>query len=212
MAQKKKTVLHARARPAASATKPPTPVGWYVYLVVMLLFNALIWATPLLSAAQSPYAQPMYTAFSYTCHQLDSRSLCYFPNGANAIGDCTVQDGLLHFDRNTMVAKDGMIGYKIPVCARDVGIYGAMLLAGLIWPFVRKPWSRRWPWIGWLVLALLPTAIDGTTQLLGWRESTNLLRLWTGLAMGLGMAFFLIPACNAILNKYPDEKKDATAN
>ncbi|MDE1797966.1 MAG: DUF2085 domain-containing protein, partial [Candidatus Micrarchaeota archaeon] len=141
----------------------------------------------------------------------DSRSLCYFPNTANPIGDCTPQDGKLHLDRNNVVVSGEVAGYKVPVCSRDVGIYGLMLLGGLAWPFVRKPHSRRWPWIGWLVLALLPTAIDGFTQLFGWRESTNLLRLWTGAIMGLGMAFFLIPACNAILNHYPQEKKARAA-
>ncbi len=208
MDEKKVSAPHA-GQTSSSMAKPPTPLGWYVYLAAMLLFNALIGATPLLAAANSPYAAPMYTAFGYTCHQLDSRSLCYYPNNANAVGDCTVQDGLLHFGRNNVVLKGELVGYKIPVCARDIGIYGAMLLAGLVWPFVCKPHSVRWPSIWWLVLALLPTAIDGTTQLFGWRESTNLLRLWTGLAMGIGLAFFLIPACNAIFNRRADEKKAA---
>ncbi|MDE1798374.1 MAG: hypothetical protein KGH63_03140, partial [Candidatus Micrarchaeota archaeon] len=59
---------------AAPVGRPPAPVGWYAYLAVMLAFNALIWVTPLLGAAGSPLAPPLYAAFSFTCHQLDSRS------------------------------------------------------------------------------------------------------------------------------------------
>jgi uncharacterized membrane protein len=172
----------------------------------MFILMGLITITPLMAASNSDLAPAMYMAFGFTCHQLDSRSICYFPNTAAPINDCTAQDGLLRFGKNNVIMKGDLIGYKIPVCARDIGIYGAMLLGGLLWPLVRKPHSRRWPHIAWLVLALLPTAIDGFTQLFGWRESNNALRLWTGLAMGIGMAFVLIPACNAIFNKNQDGK------
>ncbi len=45
--------------------------------------------------------------------------------------------------------------------------------------------------MSWLLFALLfiPTALDGFTQLFGWRESTNLLRLATGFPYGLGYAY-----------------------
>lgn len=187
--------------PMPTATAAPNPKGWYIYLAIMILFNALIFASPLLLASGSTLAIPTYAAFKFTCHQLDSRSLCYYNDGGNIIGDCLPQNGVLRYERNDVVLSAGRVGYKIPVCTRDVGIYGAMLLGALIWPFVRKPYSRKWPHLAWLVIALLPTAIDGFTQLFGWRESTNLLRLWTGAAMGLGLAFFLIPACNQIFNK-----------
>lgn len=37
---------------------------------------------------------------------------------------------------------------------------------------------------------LLPGGIDGTTQMFGNRESTNLLRLITGLLLGVGIVLF----------------------
>jgi uncharacterized membrane protein len=39
-------------------------------------------------------------------------------------------------------------------------------------------------WIG--LLANLPALLDGTTQALGWRQSTNSLRLASGLLAGIG--------------------------
>jgi len=38
---------------------------------------------------------------------------------------------------------------------------------------------------------LLPGGIDGTTQMFGNRESTNLLRVITGLLLGMGIVLFV---------------------
>lgn len=38
-------------------------------------------------------------------------------------------------------------------------------------------------------ISLLPGGIDGTTQMFGERESTNRLRVLTGLLLGIGIAF-----------------------
>ncbi len=42
------------------------------------------------------------------------------------------------------------------------------------------------------MLLFLPTAIDGFTQLFGWRESTNELRLITGFPFGIGYAYLIV--------------------
>jgi uncharacterized membrane protein len=55
------------------------------------------------------------------------------------------------------------------------------LWAGLFTPEVRL--------VGGTLL-LLPGGIDGTTQLLGERESTNKLRIVTGLFLGVGVVLF----------------------
>lgn len=41
------------------------------------------------------------------------------------------------------------------------------------------------------VVLVLPTVIDGTTQLIGDRTSTNLLRALTGLPAGIGIMFII---------------------
>jgi uncharacterized membrane protein len=78
-----------------------------------------------------------------------------------------------------------------PVCARCTSIYIATAL-GLA--FLRlKGFGAKEFKISYVltVLLFLPTAIDGFTQMFGWRESTNELRLITGVPYGLGYAYLI---------------------
>ena len=74
-------------------------------------------------------------------------------------------------------------GYQFPVCARCTGImvgnFAAMI--SLLWMAARLEH----------VILLLPMAVDGLTQLAGWRESNNSLRLVTGVLGGYGYLVFL---------------------
>jgi uncharacterized membrane protein len=82
-------------------------------------------------------------------------------------------------------------GIKMPVCARDLSIYVATAL-GLV--FLRlKGYGAKEFKVSYVlvVLLFLPTALDGFTQMFGWRESTNLLRLVTGFPYGLGYAYLI---------------------
>ena len=45
----------------------------------------------------------------------------------------------------------------------------------------------------YLIVFLLPMAVDGGTQFLGLRESTNVLRALTGFSAGLIVPFYVIP-------------------
>jgi uncharacterized membrane protein len=75
---------------------------------------------------------------------------------------------------------------QMPFCARDVGIF--IGLAFGMAAMVLRP-----PRFNLLVLAalILPILVDGGLQYLGVYESTNPLRLITGLLGGLGVAYFL---------------------
>jgi uncharacterized membrane protein len=85
-----------------------------------------------------------------------------------------------------------IFGYKMAVCARCFGIY-AGILAGAI-AYVATSSGGKAP-RGWLLLAACaPLAIDGSAQLLGLRESSNLLRLATGLLFGFVLSQYLLPA------------------
>ncbi len=84
-------------------------------------------------------------------------------------------------------------GYQVCLCARCLAIYSALLTGGLLLGVLRD--YRRitaLPWWAWII-TLLPMALDGGTQLFGWRESTVVLRLLTGIVFGLGTAWFLLP-------------------
>jgi uncharacterized membrane protein len=81
---------------------------------------------------------------------------------------------------------------QMPVCARCASIYIATAL-GLVF-FRLKGFGEKEFKINYVltVLLFLPTAIDGFTQLFGWRESTNELRLITGFPYGIGYAYLIV--------------------
>lgn len=85
-----------------------------------------------------------------------------------------------------------LFGVPMPVCARCVGIYAGMLaglLAFVLMPFLREKVVRRIA-----LLAVLPLALDGLTQLTGLRESTPELRMVTGLIAGIAFGLWILSA------------------
>ena len=76
-------------------------------------------------------------------------------------------------------------GTQFPVCARCTGIWVGYVIGLLVVVAHLLPW-----WSGFVLL--LPALIDGGTQLLRWRSSTNDLRLVTGIALGIGETLILI--------------------
>ena len=84
-------------------------------------------------------------------------------------------------------------GHKMAVCARCTGIYISLFLWGTIFiMFLKsgkvKPISRTI-----FLIFLLPIAIDGGTQFIHLRESTNVLRFITGFFGGMGTILFVYP-------------------
>jgi uncharacterized membrane protein len=84
-----------------------------------------------------------------------------------------------------------IFGHQIALCQRNLALYGSLWLSSVIFHFVR----HRVPPLDWrvLVIMLLPMAIDGVTQLFGWRQSTWELRTITGALFGSGVAWFALP-------------------
>ena len=95
---------------------------------------------------------------------------------------------------------DAKFGYKTSLCARDLAIYTAMFIGGLI--YRRYRWRIR-PLPLWLfvVAGLLPVALDGGSQLLSYppfelweaRESAPVFRIVTGACFGLMCAWLGFP-------------------
>lgn len=80
----------------------------------------------------------------------------------------------------------------MPICARCTAIYVG-LFTGLGLFFI-APWlherAARWT----LFIASTPMAVDGITQLVRLRESTNSLRLFTGGLAGLAFGYWVLSA------------------
>lgn len=87
-------------------------------------------------------------------------------------------------------------GVAMPICARCFAIYvGALAGIGLF--FVLGLWSRAPIPLGWLLIALVPMAIDGLSQASGLRESSNLLRFLTGFSAGAVALVWLLSRVSA---------------
>jgi len=94
---------------------------------------------------------------------------------------------------------------KMTVCARCFGIYTGFLAGLIVYPLFMKYIDyknlSRW----YLIISLLPMAFDGTSQLFGFRESFNLLRLFTGLTFGFTVVFYVIPVFLDVMDKTTKE-------
>ena len=80
-----------------------------------------------------------------------------------------------------------LAGHPMALCARDIGLYGGLWLGGALTAARRVQLSGKVA-----LLCALPLILDGGTQLIGLRESTNLLRVITGLLAGVTAAAYLL--------------------
>lgn len=178
--------------------EPARYLPYAAYMLALFIFLIPIFATPIFIAPNDENtATTVYTIYALTCHQLTSRSFCYFPTKVS-IEDC-FSSSTLQLTRANTVVKDGAVGYKFPVCARDVGFYSAAFLGGILFAIVRRLDDDAVPRLRYFIIALIPIGIDGITQLFGWRESTNLLRFLTGALAGIVVPFYLFPIINKII-------------
>jgi uncharacterized membrane protein len=104
-----------------------------------------------------------------------------------------------------------IFGHQLGMCARNFSIYASMFIGSLIFVLSKK----RFPGIPWWiwVLMILPLALDGTTQMFGWRESTWELRVLTGTLFGLGNVWFALPLIQkTILESTPVQPLNGNAS
>jgi len=85
-----------------------------------------------------------------------------------------------------------LFGTTMPICARCTAIYLGVLAGLALFPMLR--WLRERVMRTVAFAALAPLAIDGLTQLAGLRESTNPLRMATGLIAGLAFGMWILSA------------------
>lgn len=94
-------------------------------------------------------------------------------------------------------------GHQLPVCARDTGLYlgfiAALVTLWLLHRGERPTTPPRWPILTVLGLFIASMAFDGVTSYAGLRETTNTLRLITGLLTGWALATIIVPMLNAQL-------------
>jgi uncharacterized membrane protein len=97
-------------------------------------------------------------------------------------------------------------GHQLPVCARCTGIYVGFVVSLAVISFLERGRRRSGMPPAWLlglgVAAIAVMAWDGVTSYAGLRETTNVLRLATGLGTGFALSLVVAPILNSQL--WPD--------
>ena len=166
--------------------------------VAVAIFVGLPFLAPvLLALGYDEPANTIYAAYQLVCHQWAFRS--YFLFGPHAEYGPHVLSGIVGPEAMYGFVGSPELGYKVAFCERDVAIYVAVLFAGMAYGRFRD----RLPSLGLAgyALLILPMALDGFTQLFGWRESTVELRTLTGALFGVASVWLIYPRVDAVLER-----------
>ena len=153
------------------------------YLAIFNFFLVLYVGVPFLAPVFKKVgwnvpAEVVYKIYSPLCHQWAFRSFflfgeqAYYPHAAAKIPGVRTFEQVTGItdanDPSRMQARlfegNPVLGYKVAFCERDVAIWGAMALFGLIFAVT----GRRLPklhWILWILVGVFPIGLDGFSQL-----------------------------------------------
>jgi uncharacterized membrane protein len=190
--------------------------------VVMLLYFGLpILAPVLMDVGAKVPANIIYTIYKPLCHQFGFRSFFlfgeqpYYPLKEANISGVQTFDAVTGFQDlhdptaySRLQAREfvgnNVVGYKMALCERDMGIYSAIFLFGILYALTGRR-LKPLHWMLWVLIGLGPIGLDGFSQLfsqmdwawlasvLPYRESTPFLRVFTGALFGLATAWFSYP-------------------
>lgn len=185
----------------------------------MLIFNAFTFlyvglaflAPVLMNGGRVGSASLIYSVYGRLCHQLSYRSWFLYGEQAAYPREIANLPALITYEEITgndpydiesafRFRGNDQVGYKVAFCQRDIAIYGAILLFGLIFAATGKKIPSL-PIAAWFILGIIPIGLDGVSQIvsqLPWdiiplRESTPLLRTITGGLFGFTTAWFGYP-------------------
>lgn len=206
---------------------------FFINLLVALYVGLPMLAPVLMQAGLTGPARILYTIYSPMCHQLASRSFFVFgeqvayprelagsnltpieaympsiPEFAEASADPERWSTFLMPARQFL--GNEQMGYKMALCQRDISLYLGILLGGVVYGVLRRRYMiRPMPFWLFLLVGLLPIALDGFSQLFSQffvgsqieiltrlfplRESSPLVRSLTGLVFGLSIVWVAYP-------------------
>lgn len=210
-------------------------------LMALIYVGLPILAPFLMQAGLTAPARVIYTVYSPLCHQMTQRSFFLFGEqvayprevaGTNLTPIEAYIDEIPEFNgisadnwpaffaaARRFVGNEQM-GYKIALCERDIGIYGFVLIGGLIYGMIRNRVNvKPLPLILFIIIGLGPIALDGFSQLFSYwvtpadgsagsgliaqiqqllplRESTPAMRALTGALFGLMLVWLAYPQVN----------------
>ena len=161
------------------------------------LFLSLPFLAPvLLRAGAADLANFIYSAYHLTCHEWPFRAYFLFgPQLTYSVAELQARGVGSIFD----FRGSPELGYKVAFCERNVAIYAAILGAGLLYARIGHRLSPLPFWT--YILLITPMAVDGLTQLTGWRESTWELRSFSGLLFGAASVWLIYPRVDRLLGE-----------
>jgi uncharacterized membrane protein len=189
--------------------------------LMLLYFGLPILAPVLMNAGLKAPASIIYTIYKPLCHQFGFRSFFlfgeqnYYPlteAGISGVKTFEQATGITNIHSPVSYARvearnfigNETVGYKMALCERDMGIYSAIFLFGVIYAVLGRR-IRPLHWILWILIGVAPIGLDGFSQLfsqmewswlvsfLPYRESTPFLRVLTGALFGFATAWFSYP-------------------
>ncbi|HKJ28556.1 MAG TPA: DUF2085 domain-containing protein [Anaerolineales bacterium] len=182
-----------------------------VIQIVLFLYAGLPFLAPVLMKAGVPkLAQPIYSMYKVSCHELAFRSWFLFGEQPVYPRESAGVEGFIPYGQATGLNENDLVsarnfvgneelGYKVAFCQRDIAIYVAMFLFGIVFALSGRK-IKPLPMLAWVLIGILPIGLDGGSQLLSqmftwipYRESTPLLRTLTGTLFGIMTAWFGFP-------------------
>ena len=192
-----------------------------VNVFLLLYFGLPILAPVLMKAGVTLPANVLYTIYKPLCHQFGFRSFFLFGDqpyyplaeaGISGVKTFEQVTGFQDLDNPAAFSRfqarqftgNETVGYKMALCERDMAIYGAILLFGILYAVTGRR-IKPLHWTLWILIGMAPIGLDGFSQLfsqmnwqwlasiLPYRESTPFLRVLTGGLFGLTTAWFSYP-------------------
>ena len=196
-----------------------------VNLMILIYVGLPIVAPVLMKSGATFPANVIYTIYKPLCHQFGFRSFflfgeqAYYPLAEAGIPRIKTFEQVTGFtDLHNPAAfsrfqareftGNEAVGYKMALCERDMAIYGAILLFGVLYAVTGRR-LKPLHWMLWILIGMVPIAMDGFSQLfsqiewtwlqslLPYRESTPFLRVLTGALFGFATAWFAYPHMEA---------------
>jgi uncharacterized membrane protein len=219
---------HERVRRGQTISGSDRAMYWisrhYLALInffMLLYFGLAVLAPVLMEVGAVGPANVLYTIYKPLCHQFGFRSFFLFgeqivyPLKEAGISNLLTFDEVTGFkDLENPAAYSRLqareftgnptVGYKMALCERDIAIYSAIFLFGLVYAATKRR-LKPLHWTLWILIGMFPIALDGFSQLfsqlnlpflatiLPYRESVPLLRVLTGALFGFATAWFAFP-------------------
>jgi len=186
-----------------------------VCLLLLLYLAGAVLAPVFQEAGLILPAKLLYGLYSVTCHQFAYRSWflygiqTFYPLERAGIQDSISYEKITGNDPADLDAARAFIGnekmgFKLALCQRDMAIFLGLLILGLLFQITKRQWAPI-NLLYWIVLGIAPITLDGFSQYLGMlvplpvRESTPLLRTFTGFLFGATTAWYLFPIMEKVL-------------